>query len=281
MQGTAHTTGRERGAAALEYVGMTLAAALVVVAVIGGVVATDFGQAFSSTICKVFSIGGASCDESGTGGSDDDGIDYGGIGTEGEDPGDDVEYPEGLDPESDIAQELASTARGRRILQWLHDNGIEIIIDPGATGAFYSDGVITLGSGHIDAGTVIHEANHAVWDEEGRSAEAQSMDKDDYVSLAIQEEAEGVWLEVVYAKERREAGQDVEPDIAEDRYDDAYQPAYDAAIASGQTPSQAHAAADQTGLDAIEQMFYDGTYVTSNTGDPYDDYYGDFWESVN
>lgn len=283
MQGTTKDLKRrERGVGALEYIGIALLAGIVLASTYLVVSSTNVAKSATVAYCKITSAGGGDCAEGQSpDGSDDGDTGYGGFGTEGEDPGDDVEYPEGLDPDSEIAQELASTPRGRRILQWLHDNGIEVVIDPGATGAYYSNGVMTLGPGHQEAGTVIHEANHAVWDKEGRSADAQSMSKDDYVSLAIEEEAEGVWLEVVYAKERRDSGQTVSPDIAEQRYDGAYQTAYDAAVASGQSPSSAHATADQAGRDAIEQMFYDGTYVTSNTGDPYSDYYGDYWESVN
>lgn len=273
---------RERGVGALEYVGIALLAGIVLASTYLVVRSTDVTQAATVAYCKITSAGGGDCEEVRPSGDSDSGdTEYGGFGTEGEDPGDDVEYPEGLDPDSDIAKELASTERGRRILQWLHDNNIEVVIDPGATGAYYSNGVMTLGPGHQEAGTVIHEANHAVWDKEGRHADASSMSKDDYVSLAIEEEAEGVWLEVVYAKERRDAGETVSADSAEQRYDGAYQTAYDAAIASGDSVASAHAAGDRAGRDAIEQMFYDGTYVTSNTGDPYSDYYGDYWESVN
>ena len=43
---------------------------------------------------------------------------------------DDVDIPEGLDPESDLVQMLLSTERGRQTLQWLADNDIPIVIDP-------------------------------------------------------------------------------------------------------------------------------------------------------
>lgn len=264
---------------------MVAVAALVVGAIVFGIVggSAPLARGVTAAICKIFTAGQGSCEAQNgpSDGSEGGGIEYGGFGTQGEDPGDDVEYPEGLDPESALAKELASTERGRRILQWLHDNNITVVIDPGAQGAYYSNGVITLGPGYENASTVIHEANHAVWDTENRSADAGSMTKDAYVGLAIEEEAEGVWLEVVYAKERRDAGQTVTASGAEERYDGAYQTAYDAAIASGESAASAHAAGNQAGRDAIEQMFYDGSFVTSNTGDPYSDYYGDYWETVN
>ena len=170
-------------------------------------------------------------------------------------------------------QQLLSTERGRQTLQWLSDNNIPIVIDPRATGAYWNGTEIVLGEGFDNAAVVVHEANHARGHGEGRSPDANKLDRDDYVTTAVNEEVNGTVEQIKAAQELREAGYDIGEQPAEAAYDTAY----DQAIQNGQTPGQA----ERAGRDAVRGEFYNGNIVTSTNGQSYPDYYGDYWDSVN
>ena len=257
---------------------MIAIAAMVVGAIILGITQGGVLDKVTAAVCSIMQPGGE-CAPAG-GGGDDVLPDIGGFGSTGEDPGDDTELPAGLDPDSPIVQELMQTARGRRILQWLHDNNIPITFDPAVTGAFHRNGTIVMGPGFDDAGTLVHEANHAEYYINNKRADINGT-RDDYVTGKINEESEGVWLSVIYNKEAEAAGVSVPASREEDSYDAAYDTAYTNAIASGDSVQAARIAADAAGREAIRQMFYDGSFVTSTTGASYPDYYGQAWDNAN
>lgn len=269
----------DRGQGTLEYIAMIIAAALVAVAVIIGANSAGFGTTFADNVCKVLQT---DCGTAAPGGGEENEhtpFQAGGMGAEGEDPGANVQYPPGLDPNSDIAKELASTERGRRILQWLHDNGIEVIVDPNAQGAWYSGGKIVLGKGYVDPSTIIHEANHAYYDKNGKNPNVTTDSRETYVNSLVDQETESVWLEVQAAKEYRANNPNVKVSQAEENYDSAYQNAYQQARANGASHAEAQTAGDNAGRARIRQMFTNGEVVTSTTGQTYEEYYGSFWDT--
>jgi hypothetical protein len=176
-------------------------------------------------------------------------------------------------------QALLATERGRETLQWLADEGIPVVWDEVAPGAWWDGTSVTLGVGVEDsvqaALTILHEANHARYDRDGRSVgdEIADLPKDDYVGGMLDEETDGVVQEVLGARELRATGVDVPESVAEGRYGTAY----DAAIEAGRSRAQAEA----EGFAAVREMFTDGTFVTSTTGESYEDFYGDSWEGNN
>ena len=103
----------------------------------------------------------------------------------------DVDIPDGLDRNDPIVQMMLSTERGRQVLQWLSDNDIPIVIDPGATGAYWNQSEIVLGPGYDNAAVLVHEANHARYTVEGRHADVSNPDRDAYVHGAVDEEVDG------------------------------------------------------------------------------------------
>ena len=261
MRGGSGRGRRESGASTLEYAAAIAMAAIFVVAVAGIARQAPLPQFIPDAICKVSAaLGFGPCADGPDGGEEG-----------GEQAN--VDIPEGLDPESDLVQMLLSTERGRQTLQWLADNDIPIVIDPNTTGAYWDGTQIVLGENFDNAAVVVHEANHARYDAEGRNPDATQMDRDAYVAASVDEEVDGTVQQIIAAKEFREAGYEIGQQPAEAAYDAAYAEA----IQNGQTIGEAERAA----RDAVSDEFYNGGIVTSTNGQSYPDYYGDYWDSVN
>lgn len=184
---------------------------------------------------------------------------------------DGVTIPEGLDPDSEAVRTLLMTERGREIVQWLADNGIEI--RDSSQGSYWDGTNIFVDTGNTDLETVrtlVHEANHAQSDAAGESPDIDADSRDEYVNGMLDEETRGVVEEIVASRELEDRGVTMPTDISDDTYWDAY----DDAVAGGRSEQQAR----DDAFAAVRNLFLDGTFVTSNTGDPYDDYYGDAWD---
>lgn len=184
--------------------------------------------------------------------------------------------PYGLDPNSDLVKTMQSTERGRQTLQWLRGNDVPVVVDPSKRGAKHVSQApfrhrrIELGKGYDEAPVLIHEANHARYSIEGRSANAWILGRNDYIDARIAEETDGVVQQIYAAKEFRAAGYSVANQPAEAQYNSAYQNAK----AKGASDTEA----EQAGYNAVEQAFYNGTLVTSLNSKTYADYYGDDWD---
>jgi len=185
----------------------------------------------------------------------------------------DVDIPPGLDSKSDLVKTLLSTQRGRDTLQWLYDNKIPIVVDPDTTGAYWNGTQIIMGEGYDDASVLVHETNHAKYTKDGRSADVHKLDRDAYVTAAINEEADGTVQQILAAKEFRASGRDVDQQPAEPQYDAAYQKAKDRGASDAE--------AQQAGSEAVRQEFYNGGLITSTNRQSYPDYYGEYWDAVH
>ena len=184
---------------------------------------------------------------------------------------DGVTIPEGLDPDGETVRTLLQTERGRELLQWLADNGITV--RESSQGSWWdgSDIYLDTSTTPLEAvRTLVHELNHAQADADGSSPDIMRDSRDDYVEGMLDEEARGVVEEILAARELEKAGVTMPTDISDDTYWDAYETAKKA----GRNEKQARDAA----FAAVRNLFLDGTFVTSNTGDPYDEYYGDAWD---
>jgi Flp pilus assembly pilin Flp len=262
MQRRAWASRREAGASAVEYAAAFALVAILVVAVAWAARLTPMGTVMSEAVCRVSAAVGIGVCADGPGED----------GGEQTDP-EDVDIPSSLDPDSELVQQLLSTERGRQTLQWLFDNNIPIVIDPSATGAYWNGTEMVLGQGYANAAVLIHETNHAQATVNGESADANSQSRSDYVTTAVNEEVDGTVEQIQAAQELRIAGYT----IAQQPAEAAYTTAYNQAIQNGQTRAQA----ERAGWDAVRGEFYNGNIVTSTTGDPYPDYYGDYWDSVH
>jgi hypothetical protein len=292
----------ERGQGTLEYLGAIAIAAVLVITVAVGVLAQDSGvrSAVDRAVCTMLTLGTGACgrDPVPEGGSDQDSLlcqmfgwgcahqddagdddkpwycDLFGVGCP-DDQSDDppVDIPEGLNEGDELVTIMLSTERGRQTLQWLADNDVPIKIDPNVTGAFWNGTEIVLGPGYEDAAVLVHEANHARYTKEGRSADIEHQTKDDYVRSALDEEIAGTIQQIYAAREFRAAGHSAASSVSEQQYDAAY----DQAIDEGKSTAEA----DRAGQAAVAQGFNDGTIKTSNTGQSYVDYYSQAWDQFH
>ncbi len=184
---------------------------------------------------------------------------------------DGVTIPEGLDPDGDVVATLLMTERGREILQWLADQGIEV--RDSFRGSYWDGTSIFVDTGNTDLETVrtlVHEYNHALNDAQGTSPDIATDTRDDYVNGMLDEETQGVVEEIRAARELEDAGVSMPTDVS----DTTYWNAYDQAIADGRSEQEARDAA----FGAVRELFINGTFQTSNTGETYEDYYGDAWD---
>lgn len=203
------------------------------------------------------------------------------------DPGQDIEMPEGLDPDSQLARDLMATPQGRETLEWLRKNDIEIRYDSSSTGAYYSPGDNSITFGVEDTSvpddelvyndspdTLIHEANHAQWDAEDQGVDIGHDDREEYVTSQVDEEIEGQSERWAWNEEARAEGIDV-PIGADEQ---AYRDAVAEALADGMTPEEAETA----GREEVRLMFM-GEHPTTNysqstDGQNYYDRHRDDWE---
>jgi hypothetical protein len=293
---------REAGNSTLEYVGAVGLAAILVISLLGVWFHSDAIKIMTTAYCKVSSAVGlghcASVDlsePSGLDGGTDDGddqpwyCDWFGIGCHKDNGGNDgddqpwycdlfgigchkdnVDIPPELDSKSDLVKTLLSTQRGRDTLQWLYDNKIPIVVDPDTTGAYWNGTQIVMGEGYDDASVLVHETNHAKYTKDGRSADVHTLDRDAYVTAAINEEVDGTVQQILAAKEFRSDGRRVDNQPAEVQYDAAYQNTKDR--------GGSDAEAQQAGSEAVRKEFYHGGLVTSTTKQSYPDLYGEYWD---
>lgn len=298
--GRAHTRGRrERGATGLEFAALLAVAAIVVGAVLFGVWNGRVAEETCAAASEV-TQSPADCSAAGgpSGGLENPGVrdwfcsvfgwfcDGGDNDSDSTDSDYDGDLPDGLPADHEFVEILNSTEKGREILQWLADNDVEVIFDSSATGAYYDPALnaIVLGKGYENVTTLVHEYNHAFYARTGKTVnthqQATSLTRADYVNGMLDEETASVVLEITTAREFTDAGHRVTHGQSS-RYWDAHDDARQSALDQGKSQAEADAAGREAGRLAIRQMFVDGTYRTSNTGQTYEEYYGSYWDRVN
>lgn len=273
----------ERGQGTAEYVGIVAFAALLVVALLAVTVqlSSEAKDVASTAYCKISSTvgGGGSCGgESGEPGDDPSEEPSEEPSPEPEEP----DLPEGLDPDNEVTQALLATEDGRALLQWLHDNDIEVVLDPDETAYWYSDGTLTIGMDDGNGGQrtpgegavrIFHEANHAQYDVEDLNADVDEQDRDSFIHDSVYEDAVATAEQIRAARQLREAGYEVPRQPGEGAYEDAY----DDAIADGKSPAEAFQAA----TDAVNEEYYNGGIVQSTDGKSYPDKWGEVWDDAH
>ncbi len=132
--------------------------------------------------------------------------------------------------------------------------------------------------------TFVHEIYHTYYHEEGLVANAQTEKKEEYVSGAVREEAEGT-VKSIEAKIELE-GTKVNTKGLTFPLETQYRAVYDKIIKEGTKDGKPAdealiKTAKEKGLERVIKGFMDGEVVTSNTGASYAKYYGDYWDKVN
>lgn len=131
----------------------------------------------------------------------------------------------------------------------------------------------------------VHEMNHAEYHHLGKTADISKLDRATYVKTMIDEEAEGTVKSIV-AKIEMEGGLQVclnASFVMEKEYAVAYKNAIDELVKKNPAASEQEKknAGRQAGLKRVNEGFYDGTIVTSTTGESYANYYGKAWDKMN
>lgn len=188
-----------------------------------------------------------------------------------------------------LATVLNQSATGSYLLGLKETYRITVKFEAGHGSTFNQDTErILLDANHdvVKAGLYFaHEMHHARTLYEGKKADLRSESRQSYIDKKLKEEAEGMVASIRVKIELEEIGADVTDIILplEDTYRQAYQEAaYRAGLSA---PSLSPQELDVIGIAAGEQALFDafasGEIRTSNTHEPYTDYYGDAWDEVH
>lgn len=184
---------------------------------------------------------------------------------------------------------LNKSAVGKAALKVIDD--YNVVVDaaapgPGSVFAGPAPGKILLESTvGVEEGAfiLVHEANHAKASNEGKTADVTALGRAEYVKTMIDEETDSTVLSIqakrgmgFFAKLMLTA-----TPVMEERYAKAYDTAFGAAKKAKKSGAEAEELAKKAAWQSINDAFYDGSLVTSNTGETYAVYYGSFWDKVN
>jgi type VI secretion system secreted protein VgrG len=125
--------------------------------------------------------------------------------------------------------------------------------------------------------------NHGEAHNENRDADIENQNRDDYVNTQLTEETEGVIRSIEARDELIDAGHDSASATnypLQDEYHDAYNQAVTDARAANPNLTDAEAAeiGRAAGRQRVHDGFTNGEVQTSNTHEPYPDYYGGAWD---
>jgi pilus assembly protein Flp/PilA len=168
----------------------------------------------------------------------------------------------------------------RAAIEAMNEHGITISTGTAGGGSYYSGGAIVLDpNSGLDADTFVHEMNHAIYDQEGRHANVDTMGRQEYIDAAIAEEIEGSVQGAQAVYELLQAGQTV----PKPSFFDAYEKGIADLLATNPaaTPEEQMAAGREGIRQRFHDAFYNGEFVTSTTGVPYPDYYGQGWDDAH
>jgi hypothetical protein len=133
--------------------------------------------------------------------------------------------------------------------------------------------------------TFIHEMNHAQQFHKGESADVENLGRAEYVNKELEEETEGTVRSIEGKMELRANKVDVSK--AETALETEFLEAYNKAIAAHKitnpkaTEGDLYTVGRAAGWKRVREAFGDGTVVTSTTQETYEDYYGDYWDTVH
>jgi hypothetical protein len=192
---------------------------------------------------------------------------------------------------------LNTIPTGKSALKLMEYHKVKVVFKKGG-GSYYNPSstsmVIDSNEAPADAAlTFVHEMNHARYDKEGITGKVKDQSRDDYVNQMVEEEAEGT-VKSIEAKIELEGGGTVDVSKASFPLEKQYRLAHNAKIKEeeakfpGKERSEVDAIklflpgiARNAGKNRVIKGFMDGDVVTSNTKEPYKDYYGKYWDKVN
>jgi len=129
----------------------------------------------------------------------------------------------------------------------------------------------------------VHEMNHAEAHHENTDADIATQSRADFVNTELNEETEGVIRSIEARNELIDAGHN---NVSATNYplQNEYQQAYNQGVADARaadpniSDADAAVAGQQAGRQRVRDGFNNGEVQTSNTNQPYPDYYGSAWD---
>ena len=189
----------------------------------------------------------------------------------------------------EIKSILGKSDAGKAALKVLDKYKVPVDLEHPGPGSVYQGPapgkiLIEATNGAEDAAFIlVHEANHAKASNEGKTADVSALARDVYVKTMINEETDSTVNSILAKLGMSTANQAkiTATPVMEERYKTAFDEALKAAKTAKKGSSEAQKLAKAAGWKTINEAFYDGSLVTSNTGETYAVYYGSFWDSVN
>jgi hypothetical protein len=192
---------------------------------------------------------------------------------------------------ADARSKLEKMPAGKAFLDLMDKNGIRVEFD--ASDGYYYDDTnkrIVLNPPYNADDMLLkylHEANHAIYAIDGKTADPTTMSRDDYIAKMIEEETVGTVLPIEMAKELAKAGH---PVLAAFPLEQEYYAAYNQATQDllqknpNAAPAELDSAGRQAGDDAVKAGFETGKVIVSRdingTQYTYKDYYGMKWDQA-
>lgn len=189
---------------------------------------------------------------------------------------------------AEIYGRLALTSQGRHALWILTRYRVSVEVNGTEPGCYFapSENKIYLNENETAPSAAIilvHEAGHAETYHRTGDPDVMSLSRDAYVRTLIEDEARAVVRQILVIGEfQRIRFNTTNTSVGAAQIQRYWQAHNDAAEALG--PDASAADKERAGRDAgyqeVYDMFFDGTFVTSTTGESYADYYGSFWDQA-
>lgn len=208
-------------------------------------------------------------------------------------PGANVEEPapshEDIARFQQVAEVLRNSETGRMLLALKEAYQVDVKFEAGAGSRFRREpNLILLDADHEPMKAALyfaHEMHHARYLHEGRKAELKVDSRQDYISKKLREEAEGMVVSI-QVKMELEAADLPASEITlplETLYRAAHQAAVEGASSGMLVPDEADLGTigETAGEQALFKAFASGEVKTSNSYEPYPDYYGRDWDEAH
>jgi type VI secretion system Vgr family protein len=186
-----------------------------------------------------------------------------------------------------IRNRLSTIPAGRHALEVFDQNQTTASFTPGI-GGFFDPATNNMNLdptwGDFNNTAFVHEMNHDQSSHEGTSADINTANRADYVDGELREEAHGDALANQAADELAASGNpQTTPPPNQAEYHTGYQEGVDAARRANPnaTPEELDAAGRQSGEQRVLDNYRSGRVTTSNTNQPYPDYYGNAWDAAH
>jgi hypothetical protein len=188
-----------------------------------------------------------------------------------------------------IAAVLEQSDTGRQLLTLKESHRVGVFFEAGYGSRFRQDlNLILMDDGYDAVKAALffaHEMYHAQTFHEGTKADIKAETRETYVAKKLMEEAAGMAISVRIKMELEVANLSMAGVTLplESQYRDAFQAAVERTRAGGTNLSEVElrAIGHQAGTQALYDAFASGEVKTSNTYEPYPEYYARDWEEAH